>query len=81
MKIEILGPGCSRCRATEDTVRRALSELKLEAEVTHITDPVQFARRQVLLTPGVVIDGQTKSSGRVPSLEEVKNWLTGRAAA
>ncbi len=81
MKIEILGPCCSRCRATDETVRRALTELKLEAEVVHVTDPLQFARRQVLLTPGVVIDGQVKSSGRVPSLEEVKAWLTGAIAA
>jgi small redox-active disulfide protein 2 len=81
MKIEILGPGCSRCRATEELIRQGLADLKLEAEITHVSDPVQFARRQVLLTPGVVIDGQVKSSGRVPSLEEVKMWLAGRVAA
>ncbi|HXE74894.1 MAG TPA: thioredoxin family protein [Candidatus Xenobia bacterium] len=81
MTIEILGPGCSRCRATEETVRRALREMNLNATVIHITDPLQFARRQVLLTPGVVIDGQVKSSGRVPSLEEVKAWLAGAVAA
>jgi small redox-active disulfide protein 2 len=81
MKIEILGPGCSRCRATEEIVRQALAELKAQAEIAHVTDPIQFARRQVLLTPGVVIDGQVKSSGRVPSLEEVKAWLTAAAAA
>jgi len=68
MKIEILGPGCSRCRAAEAVVRKALAELKREAEIVHITDPVQFARRQVLLTPGVVVDGEVKSSGRVPEL-------------
>ena len=45
MKIEILGPGCSRCRATEELVRKALAELKLEAEIAHVSDPVQFARR------------------------------------
>ena len=81
MKIEILGPGCSRCRATEEIVRRALMELQFEAEVVHVTDPVQFARRQVLLTPGVVIENQVKCSGRVPSLEEVKAWLAGAVAA
>jgi len=75
MKIEILGPGCSRCRATEDMVRRALAELNLTAEVEHITDPVEFARRQVLLTPGLVVDAKVKSSGRVPNLDEVKQWL------
>jgi len=80
MKIEILGPGCPRCRATEDVVRQALGELTLEADISHITDPREFARRQVLLTPGVVIDGEVKSSGRVPNLEEVKAWLAARAA-
>jgi small redox-active disulfide protein 2 len=80
MKIEILGPGCPRCRATEDIVRRALGELNLEAQIEHIHDPREFARRQVLLTPGVVIDGEVKSSGRVPNLEEVKGWLAARAA-
>ncbi|MBI2956989.1 MAG: thioredoxin family protein [Acidobacteria bacterium] len=80
MKIEILGPGCSRCRATEQVVRQALAELQQKAEIEHITDPVQFARRQVLLTPGVLVDGQVKSSGRVPSLDEVKTWLGARAA-
>ncbi len=81
MKVEILGPGCARCRATEEVVRRALAELNLVADIEHVTDPLQFARRQVLLTPGVVIDGQVKSSGRVPSLEEVKAWLARAAAA
>jgi len=80
MKIEILGPGCPRCRATEDVVRQALGELVLAADISHITDPREFARRQVLLTPGVVIDGEVKSSGRVPNLEEVKAWLAARAA-
>ena len=76
MKIEILGPGCPRCRATEEVVRRALAELNLEAEIKHLTDPRQFAARQVLLTPGLVIDGTVRSSGRVPNLSEVKGWLT-----
>lgn len=75
MKIEILGPGCARCRATEENVRKALAELKLEAEVEHVTDPAQFARRGVLLTPDVIVDGQVASSGRVPSVEDVKGWL------
>ncbi|HKZ52104.1 MAG TPA: thioredoxin family protein [Candidatus Acidoferrales bacterium] len=80
MRIEILGPGCARCRATEEVVRKALAELKLDAQVEHVTDPVEFARRGVMLTPGVVIDGQVKSSGRVPALEEAKSWLAPRAA-
>ena len=80
MRIEILGPGCARCRATEEVVRKALAEVGVEAQIEHITDPVEFARRGVMLTPGVVIDGQVKSSGRVPRLEDVKSWLAARVA-
>lgn len=75
VKIEILGPGCARCRATEENVRQALAELKLEAEVVHITDMLEIGRRRVMLTPGVIIDGKIRSSGRVPEVKEVKDWL------
>ena len=77
VKIEILGPGCARCRATEENVRQALGELKVEAEVVHITDMLEIGRRRVMLTPGVIIDGQIRSSGRVPEVKEIKDWLAG----
>jgi len=75
MKIEILGPGCARCRATEGNVRKALAELKLDAEILHITDLLEISKRRVMLTPGVLIDGALRSSGRVPTVEEIKQWL------
>jgi small redox-active disulfide protein 2 len=75
MKIEILGPGCTRCRATEDNVRKALADLGLEAEVEHVTDLVEISKRRVMMTPGVVIDGQVRSSGRIPEVAEIKKWL------
>jgi small redox-active disulfide protein 2 len=75
MKIEILGPGCARCRATEDNVRKALAELHVEADVVHVTDVREFAKRGVMLTPGVLIDGTLRSTGRIPSVEEIMQWL------
>lgn len=75
MKIEILGPGCARCRATEDNVRKALAELNLEADVAHVTDVREFAKRGVMLTPGLVVDGKVVSSGRIPETSEIKDWL------
>jgi small redox-active disulfide protein 2 len=80
VRIEILGPGCARCRATEENVRQALAELKVEAEVVHITDMLEIGRRRVMLTPGVIIDGQLRASGRVPEVTEIKNWLAGVTA-
>jgi small redox-active disulfide protein 2 len=80
MKIEILGPGCARCRATEESVRRALAELQLDAELQHVTDLLEISRRRVMLTPGLIIDGELRSSGRVPEVAEIKEWLAQRVA-
>ncbi len=81
MKIEILGPGCHRCIATEDNVRKALESLHLKAEVVHVTDPQEYARRGVMFTPAVIIDGQIKASGRIPEVEQVRSWLEKERAA
>ncbi len=75
MKIEILGPGCYRCITTEGNVRNALESLRLQADVVHISDPQEFARRGVMFTPAVIIDGQLKASGRIPNVDEIRSWL------
>ncbi len=76
MKIEILGPGCRRCITTEQNVRQALEALGLNAEVVHIFDWQEFAKRGVQFTPGLVIDGVTMSSGRIPNVAEIQHWLS-----
>ncbi len=75
MKIEVLGPGCHRCDTTEKNVMDAVEALGLEAEVKHIRDLKEIASYGVLATPAVVVDGQVKSSGKIPSVEEVKGWI------
>lgn len=75
MKIEVLGPGCYRCYSTLRAVEHALQALGIEAEVVHIHDPREFAKRGVLFTPAVFINGVMKASGRIPKVEEVKHWL------
>lgn len=76
MKIEILGPGCPRCHATEKNVTVALKELNTEAEIVHIYDPREYAKKGVMFTPAVIIDGTMKVSGKIPTVQQVKNWLT-----
>ncbi|MBI3989828.1 MAG: TM0996/MTH895 family glutaredoxin-like protein [candidate division NC10 bacterium] len=75
MKIEVLGPGCSRCRATEQNVHQALKQLGLDAQVVHIDDMKEIARRRVMFTPAVFINDQLKVSGRVPKVPEIVTWL------
>jgi small redox-active disulfide protein 2 len=78
MKIEVLGPGCPRCQATEKNVREAIQSLGLDAEMGHVTDIKEIASYGVFGTPAVVVDGQVKSVGKIPSVAEIKLWLQGQ---
>jgi len=75
MKIEILGSGCPKCFETERRVQKVVQELGLQAEVVHVYDMMEIARRRVVLTPAVAIDGEVKISGHVPTEDELKAIL------
>lgn len=75
MKIEILGMGCARCNKLEQQIREALKELSIEAEVTKVSDLDKISSYGVLMTPGLVINGTVRSSGKVPSMAELKKWI------
>jgi len=79
MIIEVCGPGCPRCRATENNVLQALKELEVElgdeAQVIEIKDIKQISARGVIMTPAVVIDGVKVCEGRIPSPQEVRKWI------
>jgi small redox-active disulfide protein 2 len=75
MEIRILGSGCPRCNEVEKRTMNALAELNVAADVQKVKDINKIARYGVLGTPGLVINGKVKSSGRIPSLEEIKAWI------
>jgi len=59
-------------------VKSALAETGAQVELVHFTDPREIARRGLILTPAVVVDGVIRLAGRVPSVDEVKLWLQAR---
>lgn len=75
MDIKVLGPGCPRCQQTEKTVKEALAETGISATVEKVKDALKIASYGVFGTPAVVIDGEVKSVGKIPSKEEVKGWI------
>ncbi len=81
IKIEVFGPGCHRCHATQEAIRRAIEVAGVEATLIHIHDPKEIAKNRVFFTPAVRIDGEMKSTGRVPKVEEITDWLREKAAA
>jgi small redox-active disulfide protein 2 len=75
MKIEILGTGCSKCKTTEKNVRKAVEELGIQAEIIKIEDIQQIIDKGVMMTQAVVVDGEVKIVGHVPSPDEIKKLL------
>ncbi len=76
MRIDVVGPGCPNCQRLEENTREALRELGMDAEVAKITDMNQIAELGILMTPGLVVDGEVKSSGKVLSKDEVVELLS-----
>jgi len=75
MEIKVLGPGCPKCRQTEQNVKDAVSEIGVDATVEKVTDIMEIAGYGVFGTPSVIIDGEVKSVGKIPSKEEIKTWI------
>lgn len=75
--IEVLGPGCSNCKRVEAAAREAVATTGVAAEVVHVTDYAEIAAKGVINTPGLIIDGQVVSVGRVPSASDIAAWLVG----
>ena len=74
-QVEILGTGCSKCRALEKSVRQAVEHLGLEVEIAKVESIEEIVRRGVMMTPALAVDGVVKSSGRVLSAADVAKLL------
>lgn len=74
--IEVLGSGCANCHRLAANATEAATIAGVEAEVIHVTDMREIARRGVMSTPGLVIDGTLVSAGRIPSAGDIATWLT-----
>lgn len=79
MEIKVLGPGCAKCSTTKKLISEVAKELGVEASVEPVTDLLEITKYDVMSTPGVVIDGKVVSSGKVPSRDEVKSWISGES--
>ena len=76
MNIKILGTGCARCHALAKTVKKALEQLNIDATVEEVKDINKILKYPILTTPGLVINEQVASSGRVLKTEEIKKMIT-----
>ena len=77
-KIEILGPGCARCKEAHRVIQHVVEQEGLQVEVVKEDSLVRMSALNVMATPAVAVDGKLVLSGRVPSAEEVRMLLRDR---
>ena len=77
MKIEILGSGCPKCTKLYENVKEAVRAIGKDAEVIKVEDIRKITEYGIMMTPGLVVDGEIKSVGKVLSSEEIKRIISG----
>ncbi|MEF8756906.1 MAG: thioredoxin family protein [Halobacteriales archaeon] len=73
MKIEVIGPGCPRCKKTEKHVERALDRLDdgVDATVEKVEGQMEIIDRGVMHTPAVAVDGEVAVEGDIPDVDQL----------
>ena len=73
--LQILGAGCAKCKQLAENAEAAANDLGLEHELEKVTDINDIISYGVMMTPALVLDGEVKIAGKVPSVEEIKGML------
>jgi len=76
MKIQILGTGCPKCRQLAENAADAAAQLGLDCELEKVTDINEIMKFGVMMTPGLAIDGAVKSTGKLLTVDEIKELLS-----
>ncbi|MBE0654439.1 MAG: TM0996/MTH895 family glutaredoxin-like protein [Bacteroidales bacterium] len=76
MEIKVLGTGCPKCKTLEKATHEAVSALGIDASVVKEEDIMKIMAYGVMRTPGLVIDEKVVLSGRLPSVDEIKDLIT-----
>ncbi len=76
MDIKILGTGCPKCNSLEKITRKAVDKAGIEAQIEKVEDIMEIMEYGIMRTPGLVINGEVKIAGRLPSEKEITELLT-----
>lgn len=81
MEIKVFGPGCAKCAETEKLVKDVVAAKGANVTVQKVSDLKEMMAAGVMSTPAVAVDGVLKSTGKVPSRDEIAAWIDGGAGS
>jgi len=74
-RIEVLGTGCPKCQKTTSLIEKEIKATGVEAEIVKVEKLDDIVERGVMMTPAVIIDGEIKIEGSIPSTDKIKSWF------
>ncbi len=74
-KIQILGTGCPKCKKLAEIVEQTAKEIGIEYEIEKVTKINDIMKFGVMVTPALVVDGQVKIAGKIPTIEQLKEMI------
>jgi small redox-active disulfide protein 2 len=80
MRIQVLGTGCAKCKKLYAEAEKAVRAAGVPAELEKVERIEEIMAFAVMMTPALVVDGEVKSSGRIPATSEIVSWLMTAAA-
>ncbi len=75
MKVKVLGTGCAKCNKLYALAEQAISDTGASAELAKVERIDEIASYGVAFTPALVINGEVKSTGKLPTVERISEWL------
>ena len=75
MEIKVLGPGCAKCKTAFGIIQRVVNDNNIDATVTKVDDIMEIMSYNIISTPAVIVDGEVKIKGHVPTESEIRKML------
>ena len=75
MDLKVLGSGCAKCKTTYEMIEKIVKENQLDATLSKVEDIVELLNYGIMTTPAIVVDGEVKLKGHVPTESEIKKIL------
>ena len=79
MEIKVVGPGCTNCKNLLQRTQAAVKELNADASIIYVTEMDEIVATGIMRTPGLLVNGKIKVTGRVPSVKEIKQMIVDEA--
>jgi len=75
MIVKVLGAGCSKCKLLVKRLEEIKQQHELDYDIEYITQLDEIMSYGIMMTPGLIINDELKTVGKVPSDSQLLEWI------